>query len=147
MMRYWTLIATCLLMISWTDSASAERWENDQCHVQSNTSVMVLKTWAANCLTLEEDYPRVRMERDQWRLKYDDAELQVSKLLDDRDRLIVEVDVLDRRTLELSDQVQHWRDESEEKFSSLEMIGIGSVGFTLGGVVGILIWAFVVPSL
>ena len=75
---------------------------------------MVLKTWAANCLTIEEDYPRVRTERDQWRLKYDEAELQVSKLLDDRDRLIVEVDVLDRRTLELSDQVQHWRDESEE---------------------------------
>ena len=140
-------------MMLWTGSASAGCWDSDAtgedcaCHVESRTSVMVLKTFASNCLTLEEDYPRVRMERDEWRKKYEQAEDQVFRLLSDRDRLTAENQELTKYHIQLSESLAHWRSVAGDRWTTWEVIGVGATGLAVGSVLGVLLWLFVVPSL
>lgn len=106
---------------------------------------MVLKTFASNCLTLEEDYPRVRLERDEWRSKYEDAEDQVFRLLADRDKLAAEILSLTKAQLQLTESLAHWRTVANDRWTTWEVVGVGTTGLTLGGVVGVLLWVFVLP--
>jgi len=106
---------------------------------------MVLKTFASNCLVLEEDYPRVRAERDQWRSNYAAAENQVGRLLSDRDRLVIENRDLVAYQITLSEALDHWRSVAGDRWTTWEVVGVGAAGITLGGVLGVLLWLFVVP--
>jgi hypothetical protein len=106
---------------------------------------MVLKTFASNCLTLEDDYPRVRLERDEWRSKYEAAEDQVFRLLGDRDKLTAENAELTKYQTQLTESLEHWRQVADDRWTTWEVVGVGATGITLGGVVGVLLWVFVLP--
>ena len=97
---------------------------------------MVLKTWAANCLTLEGDYPRLLLERDEWRQKYEAAQAQVLRLFEDRDKLSLENAALAKDRLELVVEFDKWRREQKEKWTTLEVVGVGAVGVLSGALIG-----------
>lgn len=149
-------LAMTLLTISWTGFAAAEscpqlthredlttKGHTNRCHTSTEKYVMVDKTFAANCLTLEDDYPECIRLRDEWRTKYDAAEAQVEGLLTDRDTLgkALEAETVQRLTLVAS--LEQWQREADSRFTTWEVVGIAAVAVVGGAVAGVgvcLVW-------
>jgi hypothetical protein len=149
--RFWQM-ATLFLLILWTSYASAEycpqgltttAHTTDSCHAETDAFIMVKKTFAANCLTLEDDYAEVLRLRDEWRGKYEDTEAQVTGLLVDRKALRDALDGETAQRLLLVGQLGEWQRKAESRFSRLEVFGIGMGALAVGiaaGAGACLIW-------
>ena len=135
--RFLTLVTTSLTIL-WSVCATAAYWGNDSAHfhLESPTSVMVQKTFAADCLTWQEDYPEAVRLRDEWRDKYESAERQVKGLLQDRLSYSEALESETQTRLALAASLEYWQTRAETRYSTLEVIGVGAIVLITGAAAG-----------